>query len=179
MLRILKNLAYQPKQLRRAIKIHTALIMKKNLQKVVVGGTFETLHLGHMALLKRAFGLGETFIGLTSDEMAGKQKDRKVKNFKERKKNLEDFIKKEFSVVPNIVKIEDKFGPALKEDFDYIVVSPETYETAVLLNEEREKTEKKPIEIVKVDFVLAEDGKPISDSRILKGEIDKAGKIIK
>lgn len=163
--------------------------MEKELKKVVVGGTFETLHLGHIALLKRAFELGEVLIGLTSDEMAGKQKDRRVKIFEERKKELEKFIKKEFfprsgispetkAIAPNIVKIEDKFGPVLTEDFDYIVVSPETFDTAVLLNKEREKTGKKLIEIVKIDFVLAEDGKPISDTRILKGEIDKTGKLL-
>lgn len=147
-------------------------------KKVVVGGTFETLHKGHLALFKRAFELGEVLIGLTSDEMAEMHKKRQVKGFEERKRDLEDFIEKEFSTKPKIVKIEDKFGPALKEDFDYIVVSPETRETAVLLNEERKKTGKKPIEIVEINFVLAEDGKPISDSRILKGEIDRAGRVL-
>ena len=146
--------------------------------KVVIGGTFETLHQGHWAFLKRAFELGEVFIGLTSDEMAEGLKRRKVKDFKERKKELEDFIKKEFSAKPEIVKIEDKFGPALKGDFDYIVVSPETYKTAVLLNEKRKEIGKEPIEIVKLNFILAEDGKPISDSRILKKEIDRGGKLL-
>ncbi|PIS39729.1 MAG: phosphopantetheine adenylyltransferase [Candidatus Nealsonbacteria bacterium CG08_land_8_20_14_0_20_38_20] len=158
--------------------------MAKVLQKrVVIGGTFETLHKGHWALFKRAFGLGEVFIGLTSDQMAKKHKKRKVKDFKERKKELNDFIKKKFpteaaTIKPRIVKIEDKFGPALKGEFDYIVVSPETYKTAILLNEERKKTGKKSLKIIKINFVLAEDGKPISDSRILKGEIDRQGKLL-
>jgi pantetheine-phosphate adenylyltransferase len=153
--------------------------MEKKIQKrAVVGGTFETLHKGHLALFKRAFELGEVFIGLTSDEMAERHKKRKVKEFYERKRDLVSFIEKEFSIKPEIVKIEDKFGPASKEDFDYIVISPETRETAVLLNEERKKAGKKPIEIVEINFVLAEDGKPISDSRILKGEIDTAGKLL-
>lgn len=154
--------------------------MAKELQKkVVVGGTFETLHKGHLALFKRAFELGEVFIGLTSDEMAERQRKRKVKDFKERKRDLEDFLQKEFSIKPKLRKIEDKFGPALKEDFNYIVVSPETYKTAIILNKKREKRGKKPLKIVKINFVLAEDGKPISDSRILKGEIDRAGKLCK
>jgi len=47
-----------------------------------------------------------------------------------------------------------------------------------LLNEERKKTGKKSLKIIKINFVLAEDGKPISDSRILKGEIDRQGKLL-
>ncbi len=152
--------------------------MKKKIKRVVIGGTLETLHKGHLALLKRAFELGSVFIGLTSDEMAEKLKKRKVKSFKERKKELERLIEKEFSIKPEIFKIEDKFGPTLREDFDYIVVSPETKKTARLINRKRKKLGKKPIEIVKVNFVLAQNGKPISDQRILKGEIDKKGRLL-
>ncbi len=147
-------------------------------KKVVLGGTFETLHKGHQALFKKAFELGEVVIGLTSDQMAKKHKKRKVRDFGKRKNALEKFIKREFSIRPKIVKIEDEFGPTLKEDFDYVVVSPETHKTAVMLNEERKKRGKKPLKIVKVNFVLTEDGKPISDSRILMGEIDRAGKLL-
>lgn len=148
-------------------------------KKVVVGGTFDIFHKGHEAFLRKAFGLGELTIGLTSNILAKNTKKRKVKGFKYRKKELEDFIKKEFKVKPKIVKIEDKFGPTLKEDFDYIVVSPITYPTAELINRKRQKRNKKPIKIVKIKFVLAEDGKPISSTKILKGEIDRQGKLLK
>ena len=179
-------------------------------KKVIVGGTFDMLHAGHKALLRKAFKLGEVTIGLTSDAMARKRERRKLEDFKHRKKELEDFIAKEieedkssslpfavaregeetssllpprsareFKVGFKIVKIEDKFGPTLKEDFDYIVVSPATYPTATLINKARQKRNKKPIKIVKIEFVLAEDGKPISTTRILKGEIDRQGKLLK
>lgn len=137
-------------------------------KKVVVGGTFEILHQGHKALLRKAFTLGGVMIGLTSNSFAQKIKKRKVKDFKLRKKELENFVKKEFKQPPKIVKIEDKFGLTPKEDFDYIVVSPETYKTAVLINKKRQKTNKKPIKIVKINFVLDKDGKPISATKILK-----------
>ena len=152
--------------------------MKKD-KKVVIGGTFDVFHKGQEVLLKRAFGLGEVLLGLTSNAMARKFKKREVKDFNLRKKELEDFIKKEFKVKPKIVKIEDKFGPTLKEDFDYIVVSPETYKTAVLINKKRQKINKKPLKIVTIKSVLAEDRKPISSTRILKGEIDRDGNILK
>ena len=140
-------------------------------KKVVIGGTFDILHQGHKALLKRAFGLGQVTIGLTSDAMARKIKKRKTKFFQQRKKELEKFIKNDFKVKAKIIKIEDKFGPTLKENFDCIVVSPETYSTAVLINEERKKKGKKIIKIVKIRFALAKDGKPISATKILKSRI--------
>jgi len=151
----------------------------KKIKKVVVGGTFDVLHSGHKALLKKAVSLGEVIIGLTSNIMARRRKKRKVRDFKLRKKELEDFIKKEFKVKPKIVEIKNKFGFTLEKDFDYIVVSPETYKTAVEINKERQKRNKKPIKIVKIKFILAEDGKPISATRILKGEIDREGKLLK
>jgi pantetheine-phosphate adenylyltransferase len=167
---------------------------KKSLKKVVIGGTFDILHRGHEALLRRAFSLGETTIGLTSNKMAEKIKRRRVGNFQRRKKELEKFIKKglpgeedKSSSSPlsaarvgkyKIKKIEDKFGPTLKEDFDYIVVSPETYKTALLINKKRREIKKKPIKIVKIKFVLGENGKPISATQIIKGKIDKQGKLI-
>ncbi len=151
----------------------------KQDKKVVVGGTFDVFHKGYKVLLRRAFELGEVTTGLTSNIMAEKTKKRKVRDFRLRKRELADFIKKEFKTKPKIVKIEDKFGPTLKEDFDYIVVSPKTYKTAVLINEKRQKINKKPIKIVKIKFVLAKNGEPITGTRILKGEIDRIGNVLK
>lgn len=136
------------------------------------------LHKGHKALLRKAFEVGEVTIGLTSNKMASRLKKEEVKDFKDRKKELEDSIAEDFSTKAKIVKIEDKFGPTLEEDFNYIVVSPATYPTALLVNQEREKRDRKPIEIVKIEFVLAGDGKPISSTRILGGEIDRQGKML-
>jgi len=149
------------------------------VKKVVIGGTFDILHKGHEALLKKAFELGKVEIGLTSDKMAQELRSRKIRDFEERREELEDFIEKKFKIKPEITKIEDKFGFALEKDFDYIIISPETYETAVEINEERLKRKRKLIEIVKIDFVLAEDGKPISAERIAKGEIDREEKLLK
>lgn len=151
----------------------------KKLKRVVIGGTFDILHKGHEALLKRAFELGEVEIGLTSDKMARELRKRRIKKYEEREKKLEDFIKRNFKKKYKIIEIEDKFGFTLKRDFDYIVVSPKTYETAVEINKERAKRKKKLIEIVEIDFVLAQDGKPISAESIFKGKIDREGKLLK
>ena len=150
------------------------VITKK--KKVVIGGSFNVLHKGHKALLSKAFQLGNVTVGLTSNILARKIKRRKIKDFKHRRKELKNFIKKEFDIKPKIVKIEDKFGLTLKKDFDYIVVSPRTYKTALLINQERQKRNKKPIKIIKINFVLAQDRNPISSTRILKGKITRQGR---
>lgn len=138
------------------------------MKRVVLGGTFDVLHEGHKALLRKAFSLGQVIIGLTSNRMAEESKKRKVRDFKKRKRDLGKFISNEFSKKPKIIKIEDRFGPALKQDFDYIVVSPATYKTAVFINKKRKKLGKRSIKIVKINFVRGKNGKPISATEILK-----------
>jgi pantetheine-phosphate adenylyltransferase len=139
--------------------------------KVVTGGTFDVLHKGHAALLKKGLSLGEITVGLTSDKMAKRTKKRKVRDFRSRKKDLENFLKRSSAKKYRIAKIEDKFGPTLEEDFDYIVVSPETYENALLINEKRRKKGRRPIKIVKIKFVYGKNGKPISATDIIKSRL--------
>jgi pantetheine-phosphate adenylyltransferase len=148
--------------------------------KVAIGGTFQPLHDGHKTLLRKAYELSDNVdIGLTSDEMARGARARPVKNYGERRKALEDWIRKEIGVEPNIFKISDPFGPTLNEDYDYIVVSAETYPVALKINELRKASGKAPIEIYRVDCVLAEDGRPISATRVVQGEIDVHGNLLR
>ena len=56
--------------------------------RVVVGGTFEYMHKGHMALLKKAFDIGDfVYIGLTSDSYV-KKKGRKIGSYLARLRRL-------------------------------------------------------------------------------------------
>ncbi|MFH1582167.1 MAG: pantetheine-phosphate adenylyltransferase [bacterium] len=140
--------------------------MKKLEEKtVIVGGTFDILHKGHSVLLKKAFSLGKVILGLTSDSYV-KNKKRKINSFVQRKKNLKEFIENKFSKNFEIYKIDDKFGFTLEKDFDYIVVSPDSFKTAKEINRKRKKLGEKPIGIVKIPFVLGKDGKPISSTRL-------------
>jgi pantetheine-phosphate adenylyltransferase len=148
--------------------------------KVAVGGTFQPLHDGHKLLLRTAYGLdGQVDIGLTSDLMARSARIRNIEPYAVREKRLRDWIEKSIGVEPHIVMLEDPYGSALTEDYDLIVVSPETYPVAVKLNELRKESGRKPIAIVRVDYVLAEDGKPISSTRIVRGEIDAHGNLLR
>ena len=146
--------------------------------KVAVGGTFDPLHDGHRALLKRAYELGNVFIGLTSDALA-KRRYKDVFSYEEREKRMKRYIQGEFGSKANIQKLNEPYGATISEHFDYIVVSSETYPVAMEINRIREERRLLPIEIVKIDFVLANDGKPISSTRIKNGEIDEHGVLLR
>ncbi|MCD1295362.1 phosphopantetheine adenylyltransferase [Methanocella sp. CWC-04] len=148
--------------------------------KVAVGGTFQPLHDGHKLLLRKAYWLShDVDIGLTSDEMATGSRVRPVETYEERENKLREWIKKEIGVEPNIMKINDPYGKTLTEDYDKIVVSPETYPTALKINDIRKSKGFDPIDVILVNYVLAEDGDPISSTRIVKGEIDTHGNLLK
>jgi pantetheine-phosphate adenylyltransferase len=150
------------------------------MPRVAVGGTFNPLHDGHIALLKKAMELcsgGELLIGLTSDEMTGK-KDHEVEDYQTRYDDVMKFFKM-LGIIPTIVKLDDPYGPTIREDFDYLVVSPETHPSGLKINTIRKERGLCQLKIVLVDYVLADDGLPISSTRIWSGEIDGHGKVIK
>ena len=150
------------------------------MSRVAVGGTFDPLHDGHKSLLMKAVELGrdgELLIGLTSDEMA-KNKIHEVDDYRSRYNEVMKFIHDQ-GVIPRIVKLDDPYGPTIIEDFDYLVVSPETHPIGLKINRIRSEKNMMPLKIVLVDYVLAEDGLPISSTRIRNGEIDNHGKVLR
>ncbi|MBN2110122.1 MAG: phosphopantetheine adenylyltransferase [Methanosarcinaceae archaeon] len=152
------------------------------MPRVVVGGTFECLHDGHRKLLRKAFELagdGMVDIGLTSNEMAG-LRDRTVPDYSVRKSQLTGYLEEIAGKDTDytIIELNDPYGRTLEEDYDHIVVSPETYPVALRINRMRAEKNMSPLDIVKVEFVLADDRTPISSTRIVNGEIDIHGHII-
>jgi pantetheine-phosphate adenylyltransferase len=148
--------------------------------RVAVGGTFQPLHDGHKLLLRTAYNLdGQVDVGLTSDRMARSARVRNVEPYAQREQRLREWIKKDIGKDPHIEKLDDPYGSALTGDYDYIVVSPETFPVAVKINQLRKEKGLKPIAIVRVDYVLAEDGKPITATRIVQGEIDTHGNLLR
>jgi pantetheine-phosphate adenylyltransferase len=149
---------------------------------VCLGGTFYPFHKGHKELLRKAFQVagpdGSVYIGVTSDTMV--QKKGTLASFRKRKQVLEKFLSEEKVLQQACIKpLSDKFGPTLEGDFDAIVVSPETKPTAEEINEKRRQLLKKPLRIVVIPFVLSEDHRPISSSRIRQKEIDENGLLLK
>ena len=147
---------------------------------VAMGGTFDIIHDGHMALLNKAFSISsKVIIGLSSDQLAAKRGKNLVNNYSKRLSSLESAIEKNF---PNysyqISKLENDFGPAVIEgSVKALVVSEETSNKGLRLNELRTERNLPPVEIVVVPMVLAKDGKAISSTRIKNSEIDSNGNL--
>ena len=147
---------------------------------VAMGGTFDVIHSGHMALLSKAFSISsKVIIGLSSDQLAKKKGKNLVNDYSKRLSLLKSMIEKSF---PNsayeVSKLENDFGPAVIEgSVKALVVSEETSNKGLLLNELRAERNLPLVKIVVVPMVLAEDGKSISTTRIKNSEIDGSGNL--
>ncbi len=146
--------------------------------KVGVAGTFNVLHRGHRVLLNRAFSIGTcVVVGITSDNFPVKKKFRIP--LERRIDNLKDFLlsqKKKWE----IEVLEDGMGSAAYDrDLEALVVSESTVENARKINDVRLSRGLRPLVIESIKHVLGEDCATITSTRVLKGEIDEDGKLLR
>ena len=147
---------------------------------VALGGTFDIIHAGHIALLEKGFSISKkVIIGLTSDELAEKKGKKLLNNFQIRYSALEILVKEKFpNNTSEIAKLDDDFGPAVIEgDVNALVVSEETRSKGQLLNKLRLEQNQSQVTIIVVPMILAKDGSRISTTRIRNSEIDAQGNI--
>ncbi len=118
-------------------------------------------------------------IGVTSDEFVSKHGKKPDYPYEERVKELEAFLRKQFPGRKYVIaKLYDYFGPGITSpDVQAIVASRETASRVSIANEMRSAKGFPPLDVVIVDYVLADDGEPISSTRIRKGEIDSEGRV--
>lgn len=155
----------------------------KKFKKVAVGGTFDQLHKGHIALICKAFHVGQmVIVGLTSDAFVGKMgKPHITASYEERRRELEAFLwQSGLASRAQIVPLDDALGRTMSaENLEALVVSEETQKTAEAINIKRLNAGMVPLKIVVVSMVPAENNTPISTTRIRRGEIDRDGHMLK
>lgn len=150
---------------------------------VAVGGTFDELHKGHRTLLLKAFEVGErVLIGLCTDDFANLlRKNHGIAPYHERLRELRKFLKDhQLLGRAEVFPLEDPYGPTVcSNEIEAIVVSRETEPRAHEINKIRESKGLKPLEILTIEMVPAEDRVPISTTRIYRGEIDREGRLLR
>ncbi|MBS7626220.1 phosphopantetheine adenylyltransferase [Candidatus Bathyarchaeota archaeon] len=149
---------------------------------VALGGTFDHLHKGHKSLIRKALQLGDRLIiGLSSDEYLSRwRKNHSVNSYEKRLDKLKSFLS-ELNVLGKVtvVPLDDPFGPSVSDStISVLVVTGDTLERALEINKIRISKKLPPLQIYVCDFILADDGAPISSTRIRKGQIDEEGHIL-
>ena len=147
---------------------------------IAVGGTFDHIHRGHKALLRRAFEVCElVFIGLSSDRFAALEGKKIRHDFETRKKQLEEFLSNTYPGRRYVITtLESNFGAGIfTKNIEAIVVSAETLPSVDAANQKRLQMGLPQMKIEVVPMVMASDGKRISSTRIRAGEIDSEGNV--
>jgi len=146
-----------------------------------VGGTFDSLHKGHAALLGAAFGAAaEVIVGLTGDEFAASRGKAPRSAYAQRLAALRAHIGRHHAGrAHEIRRLDAEYGPAAYEArVDVLVTSAETAHRAASLNEARAAMGVRPVEVIVVPMAMADDGRRVSSTRIRAGEIDAEGRLL-
>jgi len=137
-----------------------------------LGGTFDHLHEGHKFLLKTALGLSEKVeIGLTTQNLLENKKyASKLEDYQTREKNLKKFIISFADLKRvNIAEIkdwDDMSKYAQDPEYDALIVSQETYENAIKLNENREEKGLNPLILIVIPIIKDKKNNKISSTSI-------------
>jgi pantetheine-phosphate adenylyltransferase len=147
----------------------------------VLGGTFDRLHAGHLALLDAAFANADTVgIGLTTARYLAlhpKPFPGRIRSYSERRRSLDRRVRarypgRQFRIVP----LDDAFGGSVRPGVDVLVVSEETRAGARLVNRRRRELHLPRVRVVAIPRVLGEDLRPIAGRRIRERVIDTSGR---
>ena len=148
---------------------------------VAVGGTFDPIHKGHKALFSKAFEVGsKVVIGITTDSFANRLGKEVNSSFSMRLAAVEEYLRNKFPERNYVIKsLNDFFGAeAYTKEIEALVATPETALRVDVANKVREKQGIDHLRTIIIEIAYADDGRPISSTRIRSGEIDEEGHIL-
>ena len=152
----------------------------KEYRHLILGGTFDHFHKGHELFLRTALEKTSSrlTIGLTLPALyASKELSQSIETYDRREKNIKKFVAKtKKNQTIKIIPISTIYGSSLTDvTVDGIVVTSETKRGAESINKKRKEVGMKPLDLISVPLVRAEDTRPISSFRIRYGDIDRNG----
>ncbi len=100
--------------------------------------------------------------------------------FEQRKRALEGWLGKQGVLDrATVIPIADPYEPAASmPDLDALIVTPENRKRGEHINALRYALGVSPLALIEVPMVEAQDGKPVSSTRLRNGEIDSDGRLI-
>jgi len=147
---------------------------------LILGGTFDHFHAGHRRFIEKGAEIARQMtIGIVSQKMLSKKiLFQATEGYKQRKTSVREFLsKKGWLEKTTIVPLTDIYGIGKSaRNIDAVLATKVTYPNALKINDLRRKLGMNRLAIEGVDFVMADDGKPITSERIRMGEIDRQGK---
>ena len=158
------------------------MMAEQRLKTVTVAGTFDVMHKGHWFLLEEAFNIADrVVIGITTDRFAAAmKKPHDIDSYDVRLAEVEKYLlEKGLLERAAFFPLDDPYGPSIKDGgIEGILVSEETEKGAEAINQIRVKKGHRPLLIFVMKMVLADDGKPISSTRVRRQEVDRYGRLI-
>ena len=148
-----------------------------------LGGTFDRLHIGHEALVKKALDTAQTAsIGITTDAFTDTQTktlSHLIEPFAQRLKNLKAFLNRHHTASRvTLFPLQDAIGPTLTDPtIDCLVCTDHTLAGMRDINRLRRDRELAVLPIVKAKLVKDASGLYISSTRIRQGLIDSQGHV--
>lgn len=144
-----------------------------------VAGTFDRLHLGHKALLLKAFSHAKhVSVGITSQQMVqDKTLSGIVLPYDLRLSEVQQFLSSQNLLdKATLLQINDIYGSALTDQtLEALVVSSKTIAGANEVNKKREGANLKPLIVIVADYITSDDNDYLSSTRIRLGEITREG----
>ncbi len=143
--------------------------MAYTYHNIVVGGTFDRLHAGHKAFLRRAFSLAaHVTVTITSDRYTAAYKPH-VLPYNVREEQVKKFLDREKLLSrATIIPIDTGYGIAKEKNIslDAILVTDDTRAGATTVNKKRKEVGLPLLAIEVQERILDASGMPISSTQI-------------